>query len=94
MDQPASDKVEAFVSEFKGEALRAGDPEYYSSRAIWNGAIDRKPAVIARCADVHQVASAVRFARDSDLEISVRGGATTTPGPRSATAASWSISAR
>ena len=74
MDQPASDKVKAFVSEFKGRALKAGDPDYDNSRAVWNGAIDRKPAVIARCADVHQVASAVRFARDADLEISVRGG--------------------
>ncbi len=74
MNEPASDKTEAFVSQFKGKALRAGDPEYDSSRAIWNGAIDRKPAVIARCADAEHVASAVRFARDRDLEISVRGG--------------------
>ena len=74
MDHPASDKIKAFVSGFKGKALTAGDPDYDSSRAIWNGAIDRKPAVIARCADAGQVASAVRFARDSDLEIAVRGG--------------------
>lgn len=74
MDHPASDKIKAFVSGFKGKALTAGDPDYDSSRTIWNGAIDRKPAVIARCADAGHVASAVRFARDSDLEISVRGG--------------------
>jgi FAD/FMN-containing dehydrogenase len=74
MNELASDKTEAFVAAFKGKALRAGDPEYDSSRAIWNGAIDRKPAVIARCADAEHVASAVRFARDRDLEISVRGG--------------------
>ena len=74
MDHPAGDKIEAFVSKFKGKALTAGDPEYDSSRAVWNGAIDRKPAVIARCADPQQVASAVRFAREAGLEISVRGG--------------------
>jgi FAD/FMN-containing dehydrogenase len=74
MDHPASDKIEAFVSGFKGKALTAGDPDYDSSRAIWNGAFDRKPAVIARCAKPQDVAAAVRFARDSDLEISVRGG--------------------
>ena len=74
MDHPASDKIKAFVSGFKGKALTVGDPDYDSSRAIWNGAFDRKPAVIARCAKPQDVAAAVRFARDSDLEISVRGG--------------------
>ncbi|HEY1453817.1 MAG TPA: FAD-binding oxidoreductase [Roseiarcus sp.] len=74
MAQPTSDKIKGFVSTFKGKALTAGDPEYDSSRAVWNGAIDRKPAVIARCADAQQAASAVRFARKGGLEISVRGG--------------------
>lgn len=74
MGQPTSDKIKAFVSTFKGNALTVGDPEYDNSRSIWNGAIDRKPAVIARCAEPGHVASAVRFARDSELEVSVRGG--------------------
>jgi FAD/FMN-containing dehydrogenase len=74
MARPEGDRVETFASSFKGRALKPGDSDYDSSRAIWNGAIDRKPAVIARCADAAHVASAVRFARDSDLEISVRGG--------------------
>ena len=50
MDHPAGEKINAFAAKFTGKALRAGDPDYDSSRAIWNGAIDRKPAVIARCA--------------------------------------------
>src|SRR5271170_1949335 len=70
----ASEKTKTFVAEFKGKALTPGDPEYDQSRAIWNGAIDRKSAVIACCTDAKQVAAAVRFARDSGLEIAVRGG--------------------
>jgi len=63
-----------FIAKFKGKALRPGDGDYDSSRALWNGAIDRKPAVIARCSDAAQVAEAVRFARACGLEIAVRGG--------------------
>jgi len=54
--------------------LVAGDPDYDRLRAIWNGAIDRKPALIACCTTAAQVADAIRFARDSGLEIAVRGG--------------------
>src|SRR5215475_6809277 len=63
-----------FLAKFKGRALRPSDADYDSSRSLWNGAIDRKPAVVARCADSEQVAQAVRFARTSGLEIAVRGG--------------------
>ena len=63
-----------FAAKFKGRALRPGDPEYDSSRALWNGAIDRKPAIVARCSTAEEVAEAVRFARASGLEIAVRGG--------------------
>ena len=63
-----------FATKFKGRALRPGDPEYDSSRALWNGAIDRKPAIVARCSTAKEVAEAVRFARASGLEIAVRGG--------------------
>ena len=63
-----------FAAKFKGRALRPGDSEYDSSRALWNGAIDRKPAIVARCSTAEEVAEAVRFARASGLEIEVRGG--------------------
>ena len=63
-----------FAAKFKGRALRPGDPEYDSSRALWNGAIDRRPAIVARCSTAEEVAEAVRFARASGLEIAVRGG--------------------
>lgn len=69
-----SDEIQAFASSFEGRALTPGDADYDKARAIWNGAIDRKPAVIACCSDARQVAAAVRFARQSGLEIAVRGG--------------------
>ena len=66
--------IETFRAGFSGQALRPGHPDYDSSRALWNGAIDRKPAVIACCTTAQQVADAIRFARGSGLEIAVRGG--------------------
>ena len=66
--------IETFRAEFSGHALTPGHPDYDRSRAIWNGAIDRKPAVIACCTTAEQVADAIRFARASGLEIAVRGG--------------------
>jgi len=59
---------------FHGELLLPTSPGYDSARRIWNGAIDRHPACIARCTGVADVVAAVRFARDHDLEIAVRGG--------------------
>jgi FAD/FMN-containing dehydrogenase len=59
---------------FRGELLLPASTRYDTARQIWNGAIDRHPAGIARCAGVADVVAAVRFARDHDLEIAVRGG--------------------
>jgi FAD/FMN-containing dehydrogenase len=59
---------------FRGELLLPTSPGYDTARRIWNGAIDRRPACIARCTGVADVVAAVRFARDHDLEIAVRGG--------------------
>jgi FAD/FMN-containing dehydrogenase len=58
----------------EGEVIRPGDPAYDEARRIWNGAIDRSPAMIVRCAGVADVVAAVRFARERDLLVSVRGG--------------------
>src|SRR3712207_1910745 len=59
---------------FRGVLLRPGEEGYDEARQVWNGAIDRRPALIARCAGADDVAEAVRFARDRDLPVSVRGG--------------------
>jgi FAD/FMN-containing dehydrogenase len=59
---------------FSGRVVEAGDPGYDTARRVWNGAIDRHPAVIVRCEDEHDVVAAVRTAHDQDLPLSVRGG--------------------
>jgi FAD/FMN-containing dehydrogenase len=66
--------VQSFREKFKGKIIAPSDLEYDSARSVWNGAIDRHPAVIARCSTADEVAAAIKFARDEALEISVRGG--------------------
>ncbi|MFC6887065.1 MULTISPECIES: FAD-binding oxidoreductase [Actinomadura] len=56
-----------------GPVLRPGDAGYDAARRVWNGRIDRRPGLIARCAGAADVAAAVRFAREGGLELSVRG---------------------
>ncbi len=58
----------------RGRLLRPADPEYDSARHIWNGMVDRRPALIARCRGAADVTAAVRFAREHGLLLSVRGG--------------------
>jgi FAD/FMN-containing dehydrogenase len=59
---------------FRGTLLRPGEEGCDEARRVWNGAVDRRPALIARCAGSDDVAVAVRFARGHDLRVSVRGG--------------------
>jgi FAD/FMN-containing dehydrogenase len=59
---------------FRGDVVGPDDPHYDGARAVWNGTVDRHPRLIARCCGTADVAAAVRFARDRDLEIAVRGG--------------------
>ena len=66
--------IEELAAEFRGELLRPGDEGYDAARRVWNGMIDRRPALIARCTGVADVVSAVNFARKNDLLIAVRGG--------------------
>src|SRR5919204_5090318 len=65
---------------FTGDLTLAGDARYDQERAVWNGMIDRRPALIARCATTADVAAAVGFARESGLEIAVRSGGHSIPG--------------
>ena len=60
--------------QFRGALLRPGEEGYEEARRVSNGAIDRRPALIARCAGADDVAQALRFAREHGLPISVRGG--------------------
>src|SRR5262245_50087822 len=68
------DALQGFKSGLKGQLLRSGDPSYDEARKIWNGMIDRRPALIAQCAGTADVVHAIRFAREHGLLVSVRGG--------------------
>jgi FAD/FMN-containing dehydrogenase len=65
---------------FKGQLVRPADRTYDEDRKVWNGSIDRSPALIARCADAADVISALRFARQARLVVAVRGGGHSFPG--------------
>ena len=69
-----ADSVEHLRTTFRGPLILPGDREYESSRVVWNAIADRYPALIARCTRVEHVIAAVRFAREHDLVIAVRGG--------------------
>jgi FAD/FMN-containing dehydrogenase len=69
-----STAAEELRARFRGALLRPGEEGYEEARRIWNGAIDRRPALIARCAGADDVVEAVRFARERDMLVSVRGG--------------------
>jgi FAD/FMN-containing dehydrogenase len=65
---------------FRGQIVRPDGPAYEERRKIWNGSIDRFPALIARCAGVADVLAAVRFAGRTGLLVAVRGGGHSFPG--------------
>ena len=67
-------KVEAFRSGLRGEVLLPGDDGYQAGRKVFNGMIDKRPAMIVRCAGTVDVVHAVDFARTHNLLIAVRGG--------------------
>ena len=74
----------AEVSELRaglhGSLLLRGDTDYEQTRHIWNGAFDRHPAAIVRCADSADIVNAVQFAATHDLLVAVRGGGHSLPG--------------
>jgi FAD/FMN-containing dehydrogenase len=73
--RPSNEEASAMEIEgFRGQLITADHTEYDAARAVWNGSVDRRPRLIARCSGTADVAAAVRFARDRDLEIAVRGG--------------------
>ncbi len=65
---------------FHGRLILPQDAAYETARRVWNGAIDRHPALIVRCADAGDIRYAVEFARQSHLDISIRGGGHSWPG--------------
>jgi len=66
--------VDSLGSRLKGTLIDPEHAEYEAARHVWNGMIDRYPALIARCADVQDVAACVSFARAQNIGVAVRGG--------------------
>jgi hypothetical protein len=66
--------VATFNARLRGELLRPGDTGYEDARKVWNGMIDKRPALIVSCGGVGDVTDAIRFARENDLLVSIRCG--------------------
>ncbi|MFC4950357.1 FAD-binding oxidoreductase [Pseudonocardia sp. GCM10023141] len=75
MTSTVSGGVEALRTAMGGAVLDPSDPGYDAARAVWNAAIDRRPAVIARCSSAADVSTAIGYAQATGLEIAVRCGA-------------------
>ena len=71
MDQEA---IAQFKGQLRGELIEPNDPRYDESRKVYNAMIDRKPRLIAKCADAADVIAAVRFGHQQDLRVSIRSG--------------------
>jgi len=68
------DVVAAWKARLRGPLIAPDDPGYEDSRTVWNGMIDRRPAMVARCLGVADVIACVRFAREHNLLLCVKGG--------------------
>ena len=77
LDRDAGSK---FASAFGGDLIGPDDGRYEEARKVYNGMIDRKPAIIVRCIDVADVIASVNFARNQKLAVAVRGGGHSGPG--------------
>ena len=71
---------EIVISGFRGRQISAADNDYDEARALYNGMIDKRPKLIARCVDVADVLTAVAYARDNKLLLATRGGGHNGPG--------------
>jgi FAD/FMN-containing dehydrogenase len=72
--------VEDLKTRIRGELIRPGDAQYEEARKVYNGMIDKTPALIVRCVDVADVISSVNFAHERSLPLAVRGGGHNGPG--------------
>ena len=66
--------VEELRARLRGDLLQPGDAAYDATRKVWNEMVDKRPALIVRCKGVADVIASVRFARQHELVLAVRGG--------------------
>ena len=66
--------IEELQATFRGHLIQPDDPDYDEVRQVWNGYIDKHPALIAQCSGTADVIDAIKFARKNNIEVSVRGG--------------------
>lgn len=72
---PVTDgQLDRLATATAGEVVRPSDPAYDAARSVWNGSIDRRPAVVLRCQGVDDIRAGLAFAREHDLPVAVRGG--------------------
>jgi FAD/FMN-containing dehydrogenase len=69
-----NEELQAFAMQVRGRVLVPDHPDYDDARRIWNGLIDRRPALIVECSGAADVVDALNFAREHDLLVSIRGG--------------------
>src|SRR3954454_12317774 len=69
-----ADTVAVLAKSFTGQILQPADPGYESARKGHNGLIDKRPALIARCRGLADIADAIRMAHDQKLDVAIRGG--------------------
>src|SRR5450432_3034863 len=75
MEEPMQQQdVSEFKGQLRGELIEPTDARYDKEREVYNAMIDRKPRLIAKCADVADVMTAIHFGRKHDLRVSIRGG--------------------
>jgi FAD/FMN-containing dehydrogenase len=70
----AAPSIDGLAGSFEGKLVQPGDEGYDEARKVWNGMIDRHPALVAQCRSVSDVVAAVSFARENDMVLAVRGG--------------------
>ncbi len=69
-----AESIDQLKSSFRGELIQPADAAYESARKVYNGMIDKRPRLIARCVDVADVMAAVNYGRENDLLTAIRGG--------------------
>ena len=77
---PSEATIEKFKANLRGELIQRSDERYEEARKLYNGMIDKRPLLIARCVGVADVITAVNFGRDEGLLIAIRGGGHNGPG--------------